>query len=430
MATVTVIRTRTLRDGRTSALVRIYNGSKKGQRDERYETVVGDETDIAIRVGELQLDALRGRLPTKTTITTFGELMRRVYGLPTHPKRRGPAKAWTPAGKSRVKSAIDCYLDPQSREDDDEWAEWLRYLDPPGPRRFDKLDVLWWEAFFARVEARNASGRRSAGSSVNRLRSIVAAAYEQARKWKIITDNPITDCTTYNGTRRRVRPPTEAELDVLLAFIRAIDLPFFTMVYLTADLGERRGEGCAFRWEDIDFEDGTIGIGARLSLGEDGPEFLEHTKASDEDSPRRSLSPETLDLLKIQQEWVREHMLRHDLVLTSQSWVFPRIFPGSIHDNPLVPWRPDYVTTRFTKLRKRAGIDPAVTFHKLRHYVATEMISEGVDYATVAARLGNSQATVRQTYAHWSRQADEKAVAVHGRKLAALGKPKLQVVAG
>jgi integrase len=51
----------------------------------------------------------------------------------------------------------------------------------------------------------------------------------------------------------------------------------------------------------------------------------------------------------------------------------------------------------------RLGIN--TTFHKLRHYSATELIRAGVDIRTVAGRLGHAEGSTTLTYyAAWVRE--------------------------
>lgn len=55
------------------------------------------------------------------------------------------------------------------------------------------------------------------------------------------------------------------------------------------------------------------------------------------------------------------------------------------------------------------GVD--TTFHKLRHYSATELILAGVDVRTVAGRLGHGGGgtTTLRTYTAWVSEADQRA---------------------
>mgnify|MGYP001290215667 FL=1 len=52
-----------------------------------------------------------------------------------------------------------------------------------------------------------------------------------------------------------------------------------------------------------------------------------------------------------------------------------------------IPWRPELVSRRWERLRKRAGLDH-VKLHGLRHFVATELLTGGIDLRTVSNRLG------------------------------------------
>ena len=82
------------------------------------------------------------------------------------------------------------------------------------------------------------------------------------------------------------------------------------------------------------------------------------------------------------------------------------------------PANPDVITTKFARLTDKAGI-PQVRFHDLRHAVATTLLGEGTDVATVAMRLGHaSPVTTMRVYAHVLEANDRKAAGVMGALLA------------
>jgi integrase len=65
------------------------------------------------------------------------------------------------------------------------------------------------------------------------------------------------------------------------------------------------------------------------------------------------------------------------------------------------PWRPDSASRSFTRIRARLGLG-TVRLHDLRHYVATRLISNGVDPKTVANRLPHaSPTTTLAIYSHF-----------------------------
>ena len=82
------------------------------------------------------------------------------------------------------------------------------------------------------------------------------------------------------------------------------------------------------------------------------------------------------------------------------------------------PWYPDSVSRRFWRLCDAEGLT-TVRLHDLRHFVATQLLSAGVDVRTVAGRLGHrNAATTLNVYAHFLEQADRGAADVIGRVIA------------
>jgi integrase len=85
---------------------------------------------------------------------------------------------------------------------------------------------------------------------------------------------------------------------------------------------------------------------------------------------------------------------------TDLDLVFANELGGAIHPQRLTEW--------FARHRKAAGIVTG-TLHVLRHTAATLALTSGVPVHIVAARLGDTPATVLGTYAHLLPQSDEVA---------------------
>ena len=83
------------------------------------------------------------------------------------------------------------------------------------------------------------------------------------------------------------------------------------------------------------------------------------------------------------------------------------------------PCYPDSVSRRFRYACRKAGVE-GVRLHDLRHYVATRLLSAGVDVRTVAGRLGHrNAATTLNVYSHFVPERDREAAEIMSRLHAA-----------
>ncbi|WP_214371415.1 tyrosine-type recombinase/integrase [Pseudonocardia sp. H11422] len=118
---------------------------------------------------------------------------------------------------------------------------------------------------------------------------------------------------------------------------------------------------------------------------------------------RIALDAETVTVL-------REHIARARTRASALGFELPPeafLFSGSPDGSTFLT--PDSVTQRYDRMVGRLGIDS--TLHKLRHYSATELVSNGVDPRTVAGRLGHGGGgtTTLKTYTAWVSEADQRA---------------------
>jgi integrase len=94
---------------------------------------------------------------------------------------------------------------------------------------------------------------------------------------------------------------------------------------------------------------------------------------------------------------------------------------------------PNYVTKRFIDARLAAGLDH-FRLHDLRHFMATQMLDEGVPVPIVAARLAHARAsTALNVYAHAVPGGDRRAAEmlwqrVEDAKSDTAGRPPAQAI--
>ncbi len=98
--------------------------------------------------------------------------------------------------------------------------------------------------------------------------------------------------------------------------------------------------------------------------------------------------------------------------LRTDGFVFSPTADGS------APWCPFHWTSAWRRLREKAGIDPRVRLHDLRHFAATRLLDAGIPVKTVSGRLGHARpATTLNVYAHFIPASDRLAADAMGEIL-------------
>jgi integrase len=126
------------------------------------------------------------------------------------------------------------------------------------------------------------------------------------------------------------------------------------------------------------------------------------------DSPRRPADAMTTAALAQHLDEMQTRACQCGTAVGADGFVFSHSPDAS------TPWFPGSVSRSFKRLCAREGIDD-VRLHDLRHFVATQLLSAGVDVRTVAGRLGHrNAATTLNVYAHFLQQSDRVAADVIG----------------
>jgi site-specific recombinase XerD len=73
------------------------------------------------------------------------------------------------------------------------------------------------------------------------------------------------------------------------------------------------------------------------------------------------------------------------------------------------PVSPRYVQRQFKRYLNRAGLDPSLTPHKLRHSYATHLLNAGADLRSVQELLGHAHLVTTQIYTHVSTEGLKRA---------------------
>jgi integrase len=240
---------------------------------------------------------------------------------------------------------------------------------------------------------------------IRRLHTVLRPAFKRAQRWGWIVANPVTaaDPPTEPATHLTVPNPEDVR--------RLLDAAGTTLgcaLRFAATTGVRRGELCALQWPDIDLDNGAVTVRRSVTTTVTDPHRVTTGKTGAKGHRVIGLGAATITALQAHRLEQKEHLLAIGSPRTVP-WVFT-------HDG-VNPWRTDYLTREFIRLRRRVGVD-GIRLHDLRHFVATELLGSGVDIRTVSGRLGHARAsTTLDKYAAFLPARDREAADIMERRL-------------
>ena len=353
-------------------------------------------------------DLAGGKVGSAGSGRTFGDLLERWF--------EARAKDWSPGTAYQTRWMIDHRL--------------LGLRDRP----LRAIDVAALDEFYAALRERGGrDGTPLSGSSVHRVHGVVRLAFDQAVKWNWRPDNPALHANAGKTRRPKISPPTGPEVVQLLEAAEGHDPELLVFLFLDAETGARRGELSTLRFSD--FGDDSVRIARSLIVGlltEDAKRaYAGHiwpgewrrgerpTALIEKENPKNESSIRTVALTRATTELIRLHRIRlveealgAGVIFAPDGFVFPASTDGTR------PWRPETWTRRFSRLRDSVGIK--VRLHDVRHFVATTLLTAGVDLATVAGRLGHGGGgrTTLAIYSHFLTEPDRLAAEVMAGVLA------------
>ena len=245
-----------------------------------------------------------------------------------------------------------------------------------------------------RIESKHQEKGLSA-KTVRNIHQIIASAMKLAKEQRLIATDPTEGCALPKLEHKEMQT---LPVEQLASFLReAKESGVFELYYAELATGLRRGELLGLKWEDIDFEHGSLRV--KRQIARINGEIVEAPLKTKNAYRTLPLADDTIQVLKQQRKKVG-----------SSPWVFPSPTGG--------PISPDSVLHMLHRVLKRAGL-PRVRFHDLRHTFATLALQNGVDIKTVSGMLGHfSAGFTLDTYAHVTTAAQKEAAKTMGKVLA------------
>jgi integrase len=220
------------------------------------------------------------------------------------------------------------------------------------------------------------------------VRSILGIALARALKLGLVARNVVELVDRPRIVRHEIRPLDGDQARALLAAAQQHRLGALFSVALA--LGLRKGEALGLRWQDVDFDGGTLAIsGALQRIG--GKLIRTETKNN---SSRRMLRLPDAIVTALRAHRVRqmEERLAAGDRWQDSGYVFTTRLGG--------PLDPRNVLRHFSSVLTMAAI-AHMRFHDLRHSCATLLLAQGVPARVVQDILGHSAIRVTMdTYSH------------------------------
>jgi integrase len=239
-------------------------------------------------------------------------------------------------------------------------------------------------------------------ATILRIHSIISSALDLAVRYDWADRNVAKNASPPHPRKREPDPPSPDQAARLLNLVWTEDEEFGLYLWTAFTTGARRGEVSALRENRFDFTRQQVRL-ARNYLVKQG----QHIEKAPKDGEGRVLSLDLLTCELFQERFRR----RRDEARALGVQVPEDAFAFSPYPAGREPWNPDTMTHRYRRYARRVGITSSLK--ELRHYSATQLLSNGVDLNTVAGRLGHAEgSTTLKFYAQFTRPADKQAAAI------------------
>ena len=300
----------------------------------------------------------------------------------------------------------------------DQGAEYLRlikqYAYPAfGMMKISKIVPLHIQTIMDEMQSQGLKA-----SSIRKTLAAMNSVFRYAYRMNIIQENPCARCELpkmVKGKELHFFTPEQVQ-----TFFKALEMPYdgdykkhtpvlhYKAFYALAIYGGlRRGEICALKWKDIDFENRTVNI-EKAEAYRKGGNIVKTTKTM-AGLRTVSLPSACIDILR---QWQLEELkLCWSLGSAWKGNSDPdemNIFikrDGTMLDVTGVSKHFHKVILRWNesciKNKKEQEMLPVIRLHDLRHTSATLLLGNGCDIATLSHRLGHSKVSVTlDVYSH------------------------------
>ena len=223
---------------------------------------------------------------------------------------------------------------------------------------------------------------------------LIHSLLTKAVYWQVIVSNPADRVQPPKVLKSKRKYYDDVQCKYLLSNLSQLGedkIKYKTAIVLAIFTGARLGELAGLSWSDIDLQNGIVHINRSSQYLADMGVFTKLPKT--ENSIRDIAIPDfVVSLLDEYRTWYNKQDFNHNNCNGNLECLFVQSTGKPMHPSTISKW--------FRKFIQDIGL-PVINFHGLRHTNASLLISQQIDVAIVAARLGHAQiSTTLNFYVH------------------------------
>ncbi|MEW6230083.1 MAG: site-specific integrase [Bacillota bacterium] len=275
--------------------------------------------------------------------------------------------------------------------------EWLlkTYVRPVlGQRRLSQVKPLDVQTLYTKMQEQGLSAR-----TIRYTHAVLRNAFAQAVKWQVLPQNPTQHVDLPGRGHKEMQCLSEVQAQRFLE--AAQNDPYYPLFLLAITTGMRPGEYLALRWEDINFEAGTLSV-QRTLVKRSGKHIADDSGTGwCFKEPKTSKSRRLIKLPHGVVQALRAHRTKQAEQRLSTGSAYRNlglVFAGE-EGQPLDEH--NLVRRHFKPILREAGLPESVRLYDLRHTCATLLLAAGENPKIVSERLGHASVTLTlDTYSH------------------------------
>lgn len=344
----------------------------QGRPIKHTKTIHGTKKDAEIELAKFVADVQNGMVIDGKSLkfSEFTEIWKREYG----------SKELAPSTYKRYCSLLDSRILPYLGH------FYINKIKPTDIMQF--YDLLSRDTQLVRLKGNNGAKTLKPLSEKTILEHhrLIRAMLHKAVYWQLLVSNPAERVQPPKARKPKRKYYDDEQCKVLLSNLNNLDedhIKYKVAIILTVFTGVRLGELMGLEWNDIDFKTGIVSINRSSQYLADKGVFTKTPKT--ESSIREVAIPDfVVSLLEEYKLWYEKQKSIYAELWTNSNRLFVQADGKPMHPSTISKWFVRYVA--------QIGL-PVINFHGLRHTNATLLISQNIDVAVVAARLGHAQIT-------------------------------------